>query len=204
MWERADGIRTPTCADSDHPIKASGRGPLRLGRGWLPLLRKAGQPQQRTRAWTWCVTGELNHNAADVAELSRAGVVELVGSTARGRTAGGIRVGAPARRLAGAQSAGGGVLYRGAWVYAVRGGRVRAVGVASRSLARSPKALRSAMRRVLTAKATTRARVFIPNPAQAGKRGRITGRTLAGTSDPKLNAALAMLCSLQVSGAAAR
>jgi hypothetical protein len=202
MWERADGIRTRACADSDHPIKASGRGPLRLGRAWLPLLRKAGQPQQRTRAWSWCVMGKLNHDAADVAELSRAGKVELVGSTARGRTAGGIRVGAPARRVAKAQSAGGGILYRGAWVYALRGGRVRAVGVASRSLARTPKALRSAMKRVLGAKATSRRRVFVPNAAQAGKRGRLTGRTIAGTSDPKLNAALEMLCGLQVSSAA--
>ncbi len=122
------------------------------------------------------MTGKLNHDAADVAELSRAGKVELVGSTARSRTAGGIRVDAPARQVAGARSAGGGILYRGAWVYAVRGGRVRAVGVASRSLLRSPKALRSAMRRVLTAKATSRRRAFIPNVAQTGARGRITGQ----------------------------
>src|SRR4051812_40669946 len=94
MWERADGIRTPRCADSDHPLAANGRGPLRLGRGWVTLLRKAGQPQQRTRAWTWCVTGKKNRDRADVAELSQGGKVELVGSTAYGRVAGGIGVGA--------------------------------------------------------------------------------------------------------------
>src|SRR3954452_16919849 len=94
MWERADGVRTPACADSDHPLTATGRGALRLGRGWRSLLRGAGQPQQRTRAWSYCVAGKRNTHAADVAVLSRAGVVELVGSTAFGRGAGGVRVGA--------------------------------------------------------------------------------------------------------------
>jgi hypothetical protein len=201
MWERADGVRTPACADSDHPLTASGRGELRLGRGWLKLLRRAGQPQQRTRAWSWCVKGKRNTNAADVAVLSQAGRVQLVGSTARGRGAGGIFVGAPARRLAGVQSAGGGISFRrtrtGAWVYAVRAGRVRAVAVATRGLARRPAALRIAMRRVLTAKASAGKRVFIPNPAQTGANARVTGKPLAGTSDPRLNAALIMLCNLQ-------
>src|SRR5213079_1116530 len=135
MWERADGIRTPRCADSDHPIKAQGRGQIQLGRDWLTLLRRAGQPQQRTRAWTWCVAGTLNVDAADVAVLNQSGKVELVGSTAHGRSARGLLVGASARRVLGARSAGGGVLFRrtrqGAWVYALRGGRVRAVATAS-------------------------------------------------------------------------
>jgi hypothetical protein len=204
MWERADGIRTPRCADSDHPIRAEGRGVLRLGSDWLTLLRHAGQPQQRTRAWSWCVGGDLNLDAADVAVLSRSGKVELVGSTARGRSADGVLVGAPARRIRAARSAGGGVRFRltqqGAWVYAVRGGRVLAVAAASRGLARRPKALRVAMRRVLAAKASARARTFVPSQAQAKASGRPTGKPLAGTSDPRLNAALTMLCSLQVGG----
>lgn len=200
MWERADGIRTRRCADSDHPIKARGVGALRLGRGWLKLLRRAGQPQQRTRAWSWCVAGKRNRNAADVAVLSRSGKVQLVGSTARGRSAGGVRVGA--------RSAGrGGVHFlrtrRGAWVYSVSAGRVRAVAVASRGLARRPAALRSAMRRLLRAKASARARVFVPNAAQAGAKGRLTGKPLAGTYDPRLNAALTMLCNLQAAGTGA-
>jgi hypothetical protein len=202
MWERADGIRTPSCADSDHPIKADGRGVLRLGSHWLTLLREAGQPQQRTRAWSWCVAATLNVHAADVAVLSRSGKVELVGSTARGRSAGGVPVGALARRVRSARSAGGGIRFRrtrqGAWVYAVVGGRVRAVGVVARGLARRPNALRVAMRRVLSAKATSVRRGFIPNQAQVNARP--SGRPLAGTSDPRLNKALAMLCGLPTGG----
>jgi hypothetical protein len=171
MWERADGIRSPRCSDSDHPIRANGYGGLSLGSDWVTLLRKAGQPQQRTRAWSWCVTGRGNRGAADVAVLSRAGKVELVGSTAGGRSAGGVFVGARAVRLRGTQGAGNGgeVRFRrtrrGAWVYAVRGGRVRAVAVASRALARDPAALRTAMRRVLSAKASAYAKRFVPSAA---------------------------------------
>jgi microsomal dipeptidase-like Zn-dependent dipeptidase len=201
MWERADGIRTPRCSDGDHPLTAQGRGPLRLGVGWRALLRQAGQPQQRTRAWSWCVTGKGNHSHADVAVLDDAGKVQLVGSTAGGRSAGGVGVGAPARRVRSARSVGGGIRVRGAWVYALRGGRVRAVGVASSALlAGRPAALRVAMRRVLSAKATSVARTFVPSAAQVAARGRVTGRTLAGTSDPRLNAALVMLCGLQAGG----
>jgi hypothetical protein len=195
MWERADGVRTPSCADSDHPLRASGRGALRLGTGWRSLLRRAGQPQQRTLAWSYCVMGKLNRHAADVAVLgSRSGKVELVGSTARGRDAGGVFVGAAARR-----AGGNGIHRRGSWVYAARGGKVVAVAVATRSLARHPKALRAAMRRVLSAKASALPRRFVPSAATAGARGRVTGRPLAGTSDPRLNAALTMLCNLQAS-----
>src|SRR4051794_4481584 len=191
MWERADGIRTPRCADSDHPLSARGRGELRLGRGWRTLLRRVGQPQQRTRAWSWCVAGKRNRRAADVGVLGRSGKVQLVGSTAFGRSADGVPVGARARRVSGLRSAGGGVRFRrtrrGAWVFGVRGGRVRAVGVASRGLARRPKALRVAMRRVLAARASARPRRFVPSQAQAkgALRGRPTGRAPAGAGGPR-------------------
>ncbi|HEV2812466.1 MAG TPA: hypothetical protein VGW10_04365, partial [Solirubrobacteraceae bacterium] len=75
-------------------------------------------------------------------------------------------------------------------------GRVRAVGVATRSLARRPKALRAAARLLRTAKAAQVERAFVPNPKQAEKA--LTGRALAGTDNPQLNDALALLCSLQV------
>jgi hypothetical protein len=208
MWERADGIRTPRCADSDHAIKARGIGALRLGSGWLTLLRRAGQPQQRTRAWSWCVAAKPNRDKADVAVLSKSGTVQLVGSTAHFRSAGGISVDARARRVSALRKAGGSSFrFRrtrsGAWVYAVRGGRVRAVAVASRSLARHPKALRTAMKRLLAAKATSRKRKFIPS-AQASEAGAPTGKPLAGTSDPKLNAQLTLLCSMGASALSGR
>src|SRR6185295_8739002 len=95
--------------------------------------RAAGQPQRRGRAWSYCV----RRGGADVAELSRRGRVELVGSTAGRRRAGGVAVGA--------RHAGQGVRFRrtshGAWAYLVRDGRVVVVATASRSLARRPRAL---------------------------------------------------------------
>jgi hypothetical protein len=130
--------------------------------------------------------------------------VQLVGSTAHYRSAGKVFVDAPARRIAKLRKAGGRSIRfrrtsRGAWVYAVRRGHVRAVAMASRALARHPKALRTAMRRLLAAKATSRKRKFIPSDATAAA-GAPSGKPLAGTSDPKINAALALLCSMQAGG----
>jgi len=195
MWERADGVRTPSCADSDHVLRSFGRGSLRLGAGWRALLRSAGQPQQRGRAWSYCVQGALNRSAADVAELTPAGRVELVGSTAFGRGAGGVFVGSRAGGRAGMH-------VKRRWVWIVRGGRVRAVGVAARALVGRPGALRAAMNRVLHASATAVRPRFVPNAAQTHA-GRPTGKPLAGTSDPRVNAALTMLCGLQMGGTGA-
>jgi hypothetical protein len=192
MWERAEGIRAPGCAASRGAVGPRGLGRLRLGLDWRALLRRAGQPQQRARAWSWCVRGRGNRRAADVAVLSPAGRVELVGSTARGRSVGGVRVGA--------RGLGNGVHVRGASIVVVLRGRVRAVAVASRALAGRPRALRADVRRLLAARASQARRVFRPSAAQAATAGRVTGRALAGTSDPALNAALAFLCGLEVQG----
>jgi hypothetical protein len=184
MWERADGIATPTCA--------SGHGALRLGSGWKRLLRTAGQPQQRGRAWSWCAAG----GGADVAELSRGGSVELVGSTASGRSAGGATVGARAAN---------GVHRHGRRAYLARDGRVTAVATATERLARHPRALAAALRRLAAATATQATPAFLPSAAQAGRQASgapLTGVPLAGASDPAVNAALALLCHLQVSAPA--
>jgi hypothetical protein len=198
MWERAAGIPTRGCASAHRALTARGRGALRIGDDWGTLLRRAGQPQQRARAWSWCVKGARNRRAADVAVLSDAGKVRLVGSTARGRSAAGIAVGAPAAGLR------PGITARRAgpvvWVYVVRAGQVRAVAVASRSLAHRPRALRLAVAHLLSAKATQARPRFVPSAAEAASRGAPAGRTLAGTSDPRLNAAFAFLCRLQVQG----
>jgi hypothetical protein len=204
MWERADGVRTPRCSDSDESIERFQRKRFRLGSGWVALLRRAGQPQQRTRTWSWCVLGRHNRHRADVAVLSKSGHVQLAGSTANGRSAGGVPVGAKARKLRGTRAAGGGVRFRvkGGRVkaYALRGGRVRAVAVARRSLARNHRALRAAMRRVVAAKASSAKRVFVPSAAQASGAAATNGKPLAGTSDARLNAALIRYCMLQMGG----
>ena len=113
MWNGAEAYLRDVGARrrrSARPAAAPRRGDLRArGRGAAAPRRATGRrccaaPASRssaTRAWSWCVRGKRNRRAADVAVLSTAGRVELVGSTARGRSAGGIAVGAPARRLRG-------------------------------------------------------------------------------------------------------
>ena len=197
MWERASGIRAPGCRSRRHHVRARKLGLLRLGVRWETLLRDAGQPQQRSRAWSWCVRGRRRGHAADVAELTPGGRVELVGSTALGRDAGRIAVGAPASSLRGvARSVGQGVFVGrvggSAFVYAVRRARVSAVGTATRALVGHPARLRAAMGRLLTARASQTRRAYVPNPAAGA--ARLAGAALAGTNNARLNSALALLC----------
>lgn len=205
MWERANGIRSPGCARSDGELKRHGFNRLRVGDDWTKLLRRAGQPQTRGRAWTYCAAGRRNRKAADVAELNRAGTVELVASTALNRAANRVDVGqaAPAR---GAHSIGGGVSLdtSGAanWVYASRSGRIAAVGVASDALARHPGALRAAMQRVLRARGSQAKPAYVPNPLASAARAALHGAVLATAGNPAASAALAYLCHLQMSAPA--
>jgi hypothetical protein len=200
MWERAVGIETRRCFFHQDGMKRRGRGPIRLGDDWRTVLERAGQPQQRDRAWTWCVKGRRNRAAADVAVLSRRGIVELVGSTARGRNALGVGIGARASRIRRGRAIGGGVVVRRsgsrAFVYFRRRGRVRAVGVTTWRLARDRRAVRSAVRRVLRARADNRPKGFVSSEAQA--RPAMLGRSLAATGDRDVDARLAMFCSLNL------
>jgi hypothetical protein len=192
MWERTSGVASNPCHVRHARLKATGRDAIRLGDDWRTLLKRAGQPQQRDRAWSWCVNGKGNRHAADVAVLSKAGVVELVGSTALKHRAFGLVVGGPAKgnglqvqRRAGR-----------AFVALVRGGIVRAVAVTTTKLASDKAALRAAMRRVTTAKADSTPRKFVPAPKQA--EGRMLGRALAETGNPSVDAKLALLCNLNL------
>jgi hypothetical protein len=159
---------------------------------WPTLLRSAGQPQARERAWSWCVKGTGNAGKADVAELSPGGRVELVGSTASGRSVRGVKVGAARKNGLHVRKAG-----KVAYVTYAKGGRVRAVGVTTAKLAKRPKTLRAAVRRLLRVHASQAPRIFVPSAATASTQGRLTGVTLAGTGNPKLDAAIARLCHLQ-------
>ena len=196
MWERASGVVSNRCFFRQDGLKRTGRGPIRLGDTWRRVLERAGQPQQRDRAWSWCVKGKDNRSAADVAVLSDKGVVELVGSTARGRNAQGRAVGAKVggRNRYVVRRSGG-----RAFVSAVRGGRITAVAVTTTRLARDRKALGTAMRRVLRAKADNRPKQFVPAVAQTQTRGvRMLGRTLAGEGNKQVDARLALVCSLNL------
>jgi len=198
MWERAEGVKGPACRAPHNHFTGRGLGTIRLRKSWVSLLRRAGQPQQRQRAWSWCVRGKRNKRRADVAELTPKGKVELAGSTATGRKAKGIAVGMPASALHDAHAAGhhlfDGSHGRSAFVYAVRGGRIRAVAVASGKLARHPRKLRRAMSRLLHAHAKRVPRTFVPNPAAGANR--LLGHGLAGSANPRLNRKLAILCSI--------
>jgi hypothetical protein len=81
-------------------------------------------------------------------------------------------------------------------VYATKGGRVRAVGVASASLGKHPTALRKAVARLLAARASQVKPVF--KPSATASASRLTGTVLAGATDPRLNSAFAYLCGLQM------
>jgi hypothetical protein len=200
MWERTSGIETKPCSVRHARVKPYGFRGIRLGYDWRTLLKRAGQPQQRDRAWSWCVKGRYNGRKADVAVLSTAGTVDLVGSTALDRLAFGVGVGDPASAVRGARSLGGGLLVRSkgnsTYAFATRSGRVRAVAVTTARFAAHRAGLRDAMRRVLTARASSRKRRFIPAKAQA--KGRMLGRALAETSSPPFAANGALYCSLNL------
>jgi hypothetical protein len=207
MWERADGVPSPGCFAQRREIFGSGRGPFRLGVDWKTMLRRAGQPQQRGRAWAWCAKGRPNARAADVAVFDNAGKTELIGTTARGRMTHGVAVGSSARRLPrGLRSAGGSIRYRRtrsgtAFVYVVRAGRVRALATVSRTVARRRASIRRDVRLLLAAKASQAPREFKPSPTQASRAARgvqPTGRPLAGTGNELINERLALLCGLQM------
>jgi hypothetical protein len=201
MWERASGVPNNGCARSDGEVKAHGLNRVRLGDDWVTLLRRAGQPQTRGLTWTWCVAQPRNARGADVAVLSRSGRVELVGSTARDRTAHRVSVGDPVAAIPqSARSVGGGVRVARegstAWVFATQAGTVRAVAVASPGLAKRPAAMRRAVKRLLAARGSQARPGFKPNATASS--ARLSGNVLAGATNPQLNAAFAYLCSLQL------
>jgi hypothetical protein len=186
MWERASGVPQTSCFSRGGALTAAGRGPLAIGASWKRTLRRAGQPQQRTRAWSWCVKGPRNAGKADVAVLGRTGRVALVGSTAR-RFAGPFRVGNRARFH--------GIRRRGTFVAAASHGKIRAVGVSSLR----GKPLTRAMIRVLRAKATQKRPRYVPGKVESQRSSGLAGITLAGSRDAELNAKLALFCRLQMS-----
>jgi hypothetical protein len=114
--------------------------------------------------------------------------VELVASRARGRSAGGVKVGARMRGASGVR-----VKRRTGhvWVYDVRGGRVRAVAVTTRAFAARRGALRAAMTKARAAKAAPSRRF-----AAAARAASRSGAPLAGAGNPRLDRALELFCSL--------
>jgi hypothetical protein len=145
MWERAQGITPTHCQPARGRVTRRGLRRVRVGASSAALLRRAGQPRRRTRAWTWCAG-----KRRVVAVLSKRGRVTTVAGTARGHRALGVRPGMKVKRArARTKPFGRGVRARKAGarrriVIGVRRGKVRWVAVTS---LRTKKALRADLRR---------------------------------------------------------
>jgi hypothetical protein len=151
MWERAQGIPGPRCRYARGSFQRRGLSWARLNETNAKLLRRAGQPQGRTRAWTYCVRGKHGPRHRVVVVLTRKGRVGLVASTGIGHEANHVHPGSLASRLHGrAHSLGGGLWVRRVgrtrFVYLARRGRVRVVGAATRVVGSKRSTLRAYLR----------------------------------------------------------
>ena len=151
-WERVYGIRHG-CKSRLKRITRRGVAHVRLRDTAAQLLRRAGQPKVRGNyGWSWCVRGKKNRHRKLAASLTRGGRVALVRTNAVNADAKRIRVGDLASRLSGhARSLGGGLFVRSAgpgrrFVYGVRKGRVRFVGLATRAASKNRATLRRYVR----------------------------------------------------------
>ncbi len=138
MWERASGVPAYRPVPARSVFTGSGLFKVRLGATAEALLRSAGQPIKRGPfVWRWSVQKRLNRGGNVYAVLDNAGVSKLVLSTSEEHRAGGINVADRATRVRGAKRVASGVFVRrtarAAYVYGVRKGRVRYVGVTTRA-----------------------------------------------------------------------
>jgi microsomal dipeptidase-like Zn-dependent dipeptidase len=144
MWERAVGIEPVDCDAWRGDSSRQGLGRLlRLGDRPEALLKRAGQPVNRTRAWHWCAaTGGTRAKPAERgvrAVFTDGARVGLALSTVTRHDAAGIQPGDRAGKVRRrADRAGSGLWVRSAgagrrFVYEVAGGRVRQVGVGTRA-----------------------------------------------------------------------
>ncbi|HEY2635972.1 MAG TPA: hypothetical protein VGI54_01175, partial [Solirubrobacteraceae bacterium] len=152
MWERADGIRGPNCRARHAVFRAASIGAFRLGDGYEAVLRRAGQPADRTATgYRWCV--KRSKKALRVA-FTPAGKVGMIATTASDHSSGKVHPGANATVLRGRAKKAGGGLWLGPkrvggrrMAFGVRGGRVRFVALAGRAAGRNARTVRAYLRR---------------------------------------------------------
>ena len=130
MWERAVGVPAYRPVPARSVFTRRGLYKVLLGASAEALLRSAGQPAKRGPfVWRWGVQKRLGRGGNVYAVLGADGVSRLVVSTSREHQADRVNVGDRMR--------GTGVRVRrtkrAAYVFGVRNGRVRFVGVAARS-----------------------------------------------------------------------
>jgi hypothetical protein len=136
------------CLARRSPIGPRNIGRVRLGLSRRRLAPRVPTPVKRTRrSWRWCVKGG---NGTVSAAFSAKGRVALVSTTARSHGNRGVRPGVRIKRLRRAyprRRALGRGFYRASpgspRLIGVRGGKVRFIAVAPRSLVRDRRALRS-------------------------------------------------------------
>jgi hypothetical protein len=140
MWERGVGVPARRPQPARNRFSGRGLGRVVLGASNEALLRSAGQPAVRgARVWRYDVQEREGRKGRIYAVLMPQGGAGLVASTYPEHKAGGIGAGARVR----ARRA---LVVRGRYVYGVRGGRVRWVAVATRSLTRDARRLRGYVR----------------------------------------------------------
>jgi hypothetical protein len=209
MWERAVGVPATHCLPRRARLRAGGMAGIRLGMDDRSLLQSAGQPLQRTRAWTYCVQGAASASASAAKKKKRAkssggatavltpeGKVALIASSAKGYRARGIHPGLRASALRGHARRMG----KGVWVtrhgkisvaYLVKGKRVQTVAVAGPE-ARGRKALRAYLKLVPS-------HGFSPRGALAASMAstkRITARNSKSLVQTHQPGRFAMYCSI--------
>ena len=174
MWERAEGV--PARA-----LRAHAHARCKLGASWTATLRRAGQPQQRDAAWSWCVKGGTG-----------AATSPCSAPTAGSRSSAAPRRAArSAASKVGARMQGSGLRSDGRTAYEVSGGRVRAVAI---TRLRGAKPLRAAVRAACAARATQAQPAFVAERQRA--HGRRPASRSPATGNPTTDAQLTLLCSL--------
>ena len=151
-WERAVGVQSRNvCREARLRFRPDGLGTIPLAQPAEEVLRTAGQPRTRVgRLWTWCVGGRAGGKVRGVYDA--AGKLALVVSNAPRHRIAGLGRGSKAARVRGARAFGPGLRIRRAgkgrtYVYGVaKDGKLRFTGVATSATAKSPAALRKALR----------------------------------------------------------
>jgi hypothetical protein len=148
-WERSYGVPPERCRPAKGRFTHRGLGPLRLGAGPFAVLKEVGQPEvRRNDGYRYCVKGGGKKAFVGVAFLS---LGKLIASNAKGYSAQGVGVGdRPAALRGKAHEQPGGLWVEngskngGKFVWVVRNGRVRTVGVADPQLLSAGAALSAA------------------------------------------------------------
>ena len=146
QWERVKGIRAAhRCPAGGGDFKSRSLKKNRLGFDAFQQLKKVRrQPLVRGRAWRYCVREPRTYERARlIVVFSKAGKVAMIVTTAKSHRAAGIGV---KDKMTGkaiqTKAAGKG----NSFVYGVRKGRVRYVGLASKAAAKNGRTLKRYLR----------------------------------------------------------